>query len=109
MCVIGCMSTDRTPKDAVEVDSVAFSKGNIPEHVNPVIVQIPDADLEPPKVETDDTTVVVANGNKNHDPNYGSGFNRALWRDHDAKGAAADRRSDFHKSKMACGFVGGSS
>ena len=58
------MSTDRTPKDAVEVDSVAFSKGNIPEHVNPVIVQIPDADLEPPKVETDDTTVVVANGNK---------------------------------------------
>ena len=64
MCVIGCMSTDRTPKDAVEVDSVAFSKGNIPQHVNPVIVQIPDADLEPPKVETDDTTVVVANGNK---------------------------------------------
>ena len=64
MCVIGCMSTDRTPKDAVEVDSVAFSKGNIPGHVNPVIVQIPDADLEPPKVETDDTTVVVANGNK---------------------------------------------
>ena len=64
MCVIGCMSTDRTPKDAVEVDSVAFSKGNIPEYVNPVIVQIPDADLEPPKVETDDTTVVVANGNK---------------------------------------------
>ena len=58
------MSTDRTPKDAVEVDSVAFSKGNIPEHVNPVIVQIPDADLEPPKVETDDTTVDVANGNK---------------------------------------------
>ena len=46
------------------MDSVAFSKGNIPEHVNPVIVQIPDADLEPPKVETDDTTVVVANGNK---------------------------------------------
>ena len=43
---------------------MAFSKGNIPEHVNPVIVQIPDADLEPPKVETDDTTVVVANGNK---------------------------------------------
>ena len=67
LCVFflaGCMSTDRTPKDAVEVDSVAFSKGNIPEHVNPVIVQIPDADLEPPKVETDDTTVVVANGNK---------------------------------------------
>ena len=46
------------------MDSVAFSKGNIPEYVNPVIVQIPDADLEPPKVETDDTTVVVANGNK---------------------------------------------
>ena len=64
MCLTSCMSTDRTPKDAVEVDSVAFSKGNIPEHVNPVIVQIPDADLEPPKVETDDTTVVVANGNK---------------------------------------------
>ena len=67
LCVFflaGCMSTDRTPKDAVEVDSVAFSKGNIPEHVNPVIVQIPDADLEPPKVETDDTTVDVANGNK---------------------------------------------
>ncbi len=64
MCLASCMSTDRTPKDAVEVDSVAFSKGNIPEHVNPVIVQIPDADLEPPKVETDDTTVVVANGNK---------------------------------------------
>ena len=67
LCVFflaGCMSTDRIPKDAVEVDSVAFSKGNIPEHVNPVIVQIPDADLEPPKVETDDTTVDVANGNK---------------------------------------------
>jgi len=67
LCVFflaGCMSTDRTPKDAVEVDSVAFSKGNIPGHVNPVIVQIPDADLEPPKVETDDTTVDVANGNK---------------------------------------------
>jgi len=58
------MSTDRTPKNAIAVDSVAFSKGNVPEDVNPSIVQIPDADLEPPKVETDDTTVVVANGNK---------------------------------------------
>ena len=58
------MSTDRTPKDAIAVDSAAFSKGNLPEDVNPSIVQIPDADLEPPKVETDDTTVVVANGNK---------------------------------------------
>ncbi len=58
------MSTDRTPKDAVEVDSLAFSTGNVPAHVNPSIVQIPDADLEPPKVETDDTTVDVANGNQ---------------------------------------------
>ncbi|MSR34265.1 MAG: hypothetical protein EXS12_05640 [Phycisphaerales bacterium] len=62
--LVGCMSTDITPKDAVEVDSMAFSKGNIPEHVNPVIVQIPEADLQPPKVEIDDTTVDVANGNK---------------------------------------------
>ena len=64
MCLASCMSTDRTPKNAIAVDSVAFSKGNLPEDVNPSIVQIPDADLEPPKVETDDTTVVVANGNK---------------------------------------------
>ena len=41
LCVFfltGCMSTDRTPKDAVEVDSLAFSTGNVPAHVNPSIV-----------------------------------------------------------------------
>ncbi len=64
MWVAGCMSTDRTPKDAVEVESVAFSKGNVPKYVNPIIVQIPDADLEPPKVEITDASVDVPNGNQ---------------------------------------------
>jgi hypothetical protein len=64
MCLAGCMSTDRTPKDAVEVNSIAFSQGNLPADVNPSIVQIPDADLEPPTVVTDDVTVDVANGNQ---------------------------------------------
>ena len=62
--VAGCMSTDTTPKDAVEVNSIAFSQGNLPADVNPSIVQIPDADFEPPKVETTDATMDVANGNK---------------------------------------------
>ena len=62
--VAGCMSTDSTPKDAVEVNSIAFSQGNLPEDVNPSIVQIPDVDLEPPKVETTDATMDVANGNQ---------------------------------------------
>ena len=62
--VAGCMSTDTTPKGAVEVNSMAFSQGNLPADVNPSIVQIPDADFEPPKVETTDATMDVANGNK---------------------------------------------
>ncbi|MCE9619097.1 MAG: hypothetical protein K8R92_04230 [Planctomycetes bacterium] len=59
----GCIATDSTPKGAVEVDSCAFSQGNVPAKVNPSIVNIPDSEFEPPKIVSDDQSVTDANGN----------------------------------------------
>ncbi len=60
----GCVATDKTPKHAVDVQSSAFSQGNVPANVKPSVIQIPGTEFEPPKVENDDTTVTVASGDK---------------------------------------------